>query len=107
MHPPAAKGWSKVRLIRVQAVRTINPAAVVIGAPRLADGEAASDVVRALREVAPLTAVYLGGPGATPEYALGGSTLGEAAGWLADLLSGAGSRPDSLGPGVRGAERIA
>jgi len=91
-----------------QAVRTINPDAAVIGAPRIDDRQAAVDVTGALREAAPLTVVYIGGPGATPEHALAGATLGEAAGRLADTLAGSRTRPDPAGPGLRGvADRIA
>jgi len=68
----------------IQAVRTIHPDAVVIGAPRTGDTLAATDIVQALRETAPHTPVYIGGPGATPEQSLPGATLAEAANWLAD-----------------------
>jgi len=81
----------------VQAVLTTHPEAVVIGAPRPSDTPAASDVVRALREAAPRTAVYVGGPGAPPEHALAGSTLAEAADWLADSLTTPRPHPDTRG----------
>ena len=71
----------------VQAVGTTHPDAVVIGAPRTADTRAASDVVRALGETSPHTAIYVGGPGATPGHVLAGATLTEAANWLADSLT--------------------
>jgi DNA-binding transcriptional MerR regulator/methylmalonyl-CoA mutase cobalamin-binding subunit len=71
----------------VQAVHTIHPDAVVIGAPRVDDGKAAADAVDAIRAAAPRTAVYVGGPGAAQEHALSGGTLGEAASWLADVLA--------------------
>ena len=70
----------------VQAVRTINPDAVVIGAPRPEDGPAATEIVLAVREAAPRTAVYAGGPGSPPEYSLPGASLAEAANWLTDEL---------------------
>jgi DNA-binding transcriptional MerR regulator/methylmalonyl-CoA mutase cobalamin-binding subunit len=78
----------------VQAVHTIHPDAVVIGAPRTSDTPAATDIVEALREAAPHTAVYVGGPGATPECFLPGITLGEAANWLADTLTTPRAHPD-------------
>ena len=71
----------------VHAVRTTRPDAVVIGAPRAADAQAATDVINALREATPATAVYVGGAGAAPGYVLDGTTLGEAAHWLADTLA--------------------
>ncbi|MGB7963512.1 MAG: MerR family transcriptional regulator [Propionicimonas sp.] len=71
----------------VEAVRTTHPDAVVIGAPRTADTPAATDVVRALRETAPLVAAYVGGPGSPPEAALGGATLAQASDWLAETLT--------------------
>lgn len=71
----------------VQAVATIHPDAVVIGAPRTNDRQAASDIVQALLEAAPRTAVYVGGPGATPEHSVPGTTLAESANWLADTLT--------------------
>jgi methanogenic corrinoid protein MtbC1 len=70
----------------VQAVRTIHPDAVVIGAPRPEDGLCGTEIVRAVREAAPRTAVYVGGPGAPQEYSLPGATLAEAANWLTDEL---------------------
>ena len=70
----------------VQAVRTIHPDAVVIGAPRPEDGPAATEIVLAVREAAPRTAVYVGGPGAAPGHSLPGATLAEAANWLTDEL---------------------
>jgi len=70
----------------VQAVCTIHPDAVVIGAPRSDDGPAATEIVLAVREAAPGTAVYVGGPGAPREHSVPGATLAEAANWLADGL---------------------
>ena len=70
----------------VQAVRTIHPDAVVIGAPRPEDGPAATEIVLAVREAAPRTAVHVGGPGAAPGHSLPGATLAEAANWLTDEL---------------------
>ncbi len=70
----------------VQAVLTIRPDAVVIGAPRHEDKQAAKAVVQALGEAATHTAVYIGGPGATPDKALAGATLAESARLLADAL---------------------
>ncbi len=70
----------------VQAVRTIHPDAVVIGAPRPVDGLAATEIVLAVREAAPRTAVYVGGPGAPSEHSLPGATLAETANWLTDEL---------------------
>ena len=81
----------------VQAVHTTHPDAVVIGAPRIADTPAASEVVRALGETAPHTAIYVGGPGAAPEHALPGNTLTEAANWLTDALTTASTHPDPVG----------
>ena len=80
-----------------QAVQTTHPDAVVIGAPRTADAPAATAIVRALRETAQRTAVYIGGPGATPEHALEGNTLAEAANWLADTLTTPRAHPDPVG----------
>ena len=71
----------------VQAVHTIHPDAVVIGAPRPADAQAAADIVRALGEEPRRMSIYVGGSGATPEHSLPGSTLAEAATWLADSLN--------------------
>jgi MerR family transcriptional regulator, light-induced transcriptional regulator len=71
----------------VEAVRTIRPDAVVIGAPRTTDTSAATEVVEALKEDSPQSAVYVGGPGAPPEYATEGSTLAQASDWLAETLS--------------------
>jgi len=70
----------------VQAVRTTHPDAVVIGAPRTADAQAATDIVGALHETAPDTVVYIGGPGATAPYALEGDTVTQSANRLADTL---------------------
>jgi len=81
----------------VQAVHTIHPDAVVIGAPRTDDTPAATNIIQALRETAPQTAVYVGGPGATPEHALGGTTLAEAASWLTDTLTTPRAHPDPVG----------
>ncbi|MGV8850760.1 MAG: MerR family transcriptional regulator [Propionibacteriaceae bacterium] len=78
----------------VQAARTTRPDAVVIGAPRTADTPAANDIVQALQEAAPQTAVYVGGPGATPDQTLPGTTLSEAAHWLADTLTNPHAHPD-------------
>lgn len=71
----------------VQAVSTTHPDAVVIGAPRTANTPAANAIVHALHQADRQTAVYVGGPGATPEQALPGTTLAEAANWLADTLT--------------------
>ncbi len=81
----------------VQAVHTIHPDAVVIGAPLTTDSPAATNIVQAIREAAPHTAVYVGGPGATPEQALAGTTLAEAANLLADTLTTPRANPDPLG----------
>ena len=81
----------------VQAVSTIHPDAVVIGAPRARDTQAATDIVQALRETAPHVAVYIGGPGAIPEQTLTGTTLAEAANWLADTLTTPRAHPDPVG----------
>ena len=80
----------------VQAVRTIHPDAVVIGAPRVTDSAAATDIVTSLGHVSPGTAVYIGGAGATPEHALEGDSLAEAANRLADALSTPGIRSDPV-----------
>lgn len=71
----------------VQAVRTTGPDAVVIGAPRPTDAGAAAEVAQALTETAPQLTVHIGGPGASPERALPGSTLAAAADWLAQSLT--------------------
>lgn len=71
----------------VEACRAIRPDAVVVGAPRAADAAAATDVVQALRETAPHTPVYVGGPGAAREDRLEGSTLAGASDWLAESLT--------------------
>ena len=81
----------------VQAVGTVHPDAVVIGAPRTRDTAAATDIVQALREAAPHVAVYIGGPGATPEQSLPGTTLAEAANWLADTLTTPSAHPGPVG----------
>ena len=81
----------------VQAVHTIHPDAVVIGAPRPTDGPAAADIVQAIREAAPNAAVYVGGPGASPEHALVGTTLAGAANWLADTLTTPRAHPHRAG----------
>ena len=72
----------------VKAVRATRPAAVVVGAARRTDTEAATAIVRALRVEAPHTAVYVGGPGAPVGHGLGGTTLAGSAAWLADTLAG-------------------
>ncbi len=80
-----------------QAVHATHPDAVVIGAPRTADAPVATGIVQALRKTAPPPAVYIGGPGATPDHALEGSTLAEAANWLADTLTTPSAHPDPVG----------
>ena len=70
----------------VEAVRTIRPDAVVVGAPRLADGNDADDVVGALDREAPGTPVYVGGPGAAPTHRLEAPTLAAACARLAESL---------------------
>ena len=81
----------------VNAVRTIHPDAVVIGAPRTTDAAAAADIVKALGEISPDTAIYVGGAGTTPDHALGGDTLGEAANRLVDALTAPRANPTSRG----------
>jgi DNA-binding transcriptional MerR regulator len=71
----------------VQAVRATHPDAVVIGAPRPADTQTATEVVHALGDAAPHTPAFIGGPGATPEHALQGNPLAGTATWLADTLT--------------------
>ena len=80
----------------VQAVLTIHPDAVVIGAPRAGDSPAATQIVQAIREAAPRTSVHVGGPGATYEHSLPGNTLAEAANWLADALATPQGHPDPI-----------
>ncbi len=80
----------------VQAAHATHPDAVVIGAPRTADTPAANAIVRALHKAAPTTAVYVGGPGATPEHTLRGATLSEAANWLTDTLTTPRAHPDPV-----------
>jgi len=70
----------------VEAVRTTRPDAVVVGAPRVADGAAALSVLEALHETTPRTPVHIGGPGATPDHALGDATLAGACDWLVGTL---------------------
>lgn len=70
----------------VEAVRTIRPDAVVIGAPRAADATAAGEVVGAL-EATGSPAVYVGGPGADPAHCLEAGTLARASDWLAEHLA--------------------
>lgn len=72
----------------VDAVCRVRPAAVVIGAPRPADTDAASAVARALEETGVPVAVFVGGPGAPPEYALMKGTLSESSDWLVRTLLG-------------------
>lgn len=76
----------------VRAARGGRADAVVVGVPRPEDAPAAADVVRALEEALPHTSVHIGGAGATPDHALGGTTLAEAATWLVDALTGPGTR---------------
>jgi len=70
----------------VRSVRAIRPDAVVVGAPRTSDAQAAAEVANALREAEPSTAVYVGGAGAGADRIPDGTTLAEAANWLADAL---------------------
>lgn len=79
-----------------QAVSTTRPDAVVIGAPRTADTQAATDVIQTLHQTAPNTPTYIGGPGSTPQHALQG-TLTEAANWLTDTLTTPRTHPDQVG----------
>lgn len=76
----------------VTAVRATRPDAVVVGVPRTADGAAAQEVLAAVAAAAPQVRCYLGGPGATAEHALAGSSLSHAAAALADALSAGGGR---------------
>ena len=78
----------------VQAVRTTHPDAIVIGAPTTADTQTATDVIHALRQTAPHTPLYVGGPGATPEQTPGGTPLAGTADWLADTLTTPRPHPD-------------
>ena len=71
----------------VEAVLAMRPDAVVVGAPRAADGGAAAAVVRALEEAAPGLPVFVGGPGAPAGHTLQGATLAEASDSLATRLS--------------------
>ena len=71
----------------VRAALTTRADAVVIGAPRPADTEAALEVVRALDVAAPGTVVHVGGAGATPEHAFAAATLTAAADHLAEALT--------------------
>lgn len=70
----------------VEAVLATRPDAVVVGAPRAEDAGAASAVVRAVSDAAPGVTVFVGGPGATAEYALPGASLGEASDGLVGRL---------------------
>lgn len=70
----------------VDAVCRVRPAAVVIGAPRPADTDAATGVAQALQETDVPVAVFVGGPGAPLEYALPDGTLSESSDWLARTL---------------------
>ncbi len=71
----------------VRAVESMRPDAAVVGAPRAADAEAAAEVIRALGESSPASAVYAGGPGAPPGRAPVGDTLARSAAWLAEALA--------------------
>lgn len=71
----------------VEAVRTMRPDAVVIGAARAADAPAAAAVVRALGEAAPGVRVFVGGSGAPAGHALDGGSLAEASDALALRLA--------------------
>jgi DNA-binding transcriptional MerR regulator/methylmalonyl-CoA mutase cobalamin-binding subunit len=88
----------------VRAAGEAHPEAMVVGAPRVADADAAQEVVHALLEAAPHTRVYAGGPGATPGRELTGTTLAASADWLEDALSvpavrdtGSGRSPRAVG----------
>lgn len=70
----------------VEAVHTIRPDAVVLGAPRLADATAADDVVRALDRECPGLPVHVGGPGAAPAHRLEAPSLSAACARLAESL---------------------
>lgn len=70
----------------VEAVRTILPDAVVIGAPRDVDAAAAGDVVRALAAENPGVRVFVGGPGAVEGHRIQAITLSGATAWLAGQL---------------------
>ena len=78
----------------LQAVRTIRPAAVIIGAPRTTDADAAAEVISALAEVADHTEIVVGGLGTDPAHGLPGNTLAEMADLLAAKLAGS-RRPAS------------
>lgn len=85
----------------VEAVRAARPHAAVVGAPRAADTRAATEVVEALQEASPHTAVHAGGPGAVPPHSLGGPTLAESANWLADALTARPRHRPPSDPGDR------
>ncbi|PKQ23790.1 MAG: hypothetical protein CVT65_06335 [Actinobacteria bacterium HGW-Actinobacteria-5] len=85
----------------VRAAGEARPEAMVVGAPRVADADAAQEVVHALLEAAPHTRVYAGGPGATPGRELTGTTLAASADWLEDALSVPAVRDTGSGRGSR------
>lgn len=71
----------------VEAIQTIRPAAVVIGAPMVGDQRAADCVVAALLAHDPQLRIFVGGHGAAPDRALVGDTLSSTSAWLADALA--------------------
>lgn len=85
----------------VRAAGEARPEAVVVGAPRIADSGAASEVVHALLEAAPDARIYAGGPGATPGHELSGTTLASSADWLEDTLTAPAVRGVGSGRGSR------
>lgn len=71
----------------VEAVNTIRPAAVVIGAPLSDDRMAANEVIAALLPHHPNLHIFVGGHGAPADRVLAGDTLSESSAWLADVLA--------------------
>lgn len=69
-----------------EAVRVSRPDAVVLGAPRMQDAEAAGEVIRVLHSSSPSLPVYAGGHGAPSGHALEG-TLAQACETLASALT--------------------
>jgi len=85
----------------IRAIGAARPDAVVVGAPRSADADAAQEVVHALLDAEPGTRVYSGGPGATPGHELPGTTLAASADWLEDTLAAPATRGGRSASGSR------
>ncbi len=71
----------------VEAVRATRPDAVVVTAPRPADGTAAAEVMAALREQWPGIRSHVAGPGAPEQDAMPDATLTEGLDWLVSTVN--------------------